>query len=131
MHRLVTLSSPPFTVVYANGPMFRLLGSGSRNIVGESFSKRLASEDDQIILSDCMVSSSTGNHKLMQFKKDKWGNKVEYRVKVSPIVARRFASREVAAVTHFAVEFIGQGEPTLVGEKLSGINPYPAVGVVG
>ena len=127
------MSSAPFTVVHANGPLFRFLGSGTKPLVGEAFANALAS-NNTISLSDCMVSSSTGNHKVIHFKPDKTGKLIESRIKVSPVVSQRSANREVATVTHFAIELLGEGassrqpSPATIGNKLSQNLP---VGVVG
>ncbi|CAJ1931768.1 unnamed protein product [Cylindrotheca closterium] len=131
--RLVTLSSAPFTVIHANGSLTHFLGFGADSVVGKTFSGTLAS-GSTVNLSECMVSSSTGNHKMINFKEEKTGKLIESRVKVSPIVAQRSSNREVATVTHFAIELIGDGgsrgpsPTTTAGNKLSQNHP---VGIVG
>lgn len=100
--------------------------------MGEAFEGTLDS-GNTASLSECMVSSSTGNHKMIHFKEETTGNLIESRVKVSPIVAQRSTNREITTVTHFAIELIGEGgsrgrSPIAMESKLSHSLP---VGVVG
>jgi hypothetical protein len=104
---LVALSVAPFTIVHANGAFFKFSkASTTYKILGAPFSSILDPNQwvEPVPLSEYMVASSKGNHKNVFLKQDSSGKAVECRMKVSPIVARKTANREVSTVTHFAIE---------------------------
>jgi hypothetical protein len=63
-------------------------------------------------LNECMVSSSSGNHKKIVLRAGSSPNGVECLLKVSPIVARKSRMSEATTATHFAIELTGRGEDT-------------------
>jgi hypothetical protein len=61
-------------------------------------------------LAECMVSSSSGNHKKIVLRAGSSSNGVECLLKVSPIVARKSRMSDVTTATHFAIELTKRNE---------------------
>lgn len=131
--RLVASSCSPFTIVHANAAFIRFSGIPADKILGSPFSSLLDAEtnNQSSSLRDCMLSSSTGHHKKLMLRAEPSAKKVESVFKVSPIVARKTETSEVATATHFAVECTDPNgfhqesiQRTLTGREL-------AVGVMG
>lgn len=129
LNRLVTLSSAPFTIVHANGAFLRLSEAATGNILGAPLSSILKSELNTE-LPDCMVASSTGDHKKFVFKmKSSSGKPIESFMKVSPVVPQRSANKGVTTVTHYAIELIEQYTSS-ISHSLDSAPEIP-VGVMG
>lgn len=113
---MVTLSSSPFSIVYANAAFLRLSGLPADRVIGCGFAavavSQTTKDDDPkpVLLSDCMLSSGSGNHQKVRFipNEDKPNQEpLERYARVVPIVSKRPVHRsEVSNVTHFSVELL-------------------------
>jgi hypothetical protein len=109
----VTLACHPFSIVHANAAFLRLSGLPYERIIGSDFASLVDNSADEedgktILLSDCVVSSGSGNHHRLQLvREDDTKKPVERWAKVFPVVERKpVHSSEVSNVTHFAVGLV-------------------------
>jgi len=117
--RLLALSCHPFSIVHANAAFLRLSGLPCEKIIGSGFASIVDSSNDEegskpVLLSDCLVSSDSGNpRKLQLVREDETMKPVERWAKVFPIVERKPSrGSEVSNVTHFAVELVEEMDLT-------------------
>jgi hypothetical protein len=135
MLRLVAMSHNPFSIVHANAAFCRLSGLPSDKIIGSGFASIIDSRTKPVLLSDCMVSSDSGNHRKLQIINNNSGDStsepVERYFKVLPVVSKQPSNgKEVFNVTHLAVDLLGESD----GAVLSMSQPSDtnmAVGVMG
>ncbi len=101
--------------MYANAAFLRLSGIPADRVLGSGFSSVAVSQTmdgdaKPILLSDCMVSSCSGNHKKLRLVRNQDEEKqepVERYAKVVPIVSKRpVHGAEVSNVTHYSIELI-------------------------
>jgi hypothetical protein len=111
-NRLVANFSAPFNIVHSNAAFARLTGLPSHEISGSPFSSLLFEDGEdslQASLSECLVSSSHGKNKILHLRLGASDKSLKCQIKVSPIVARKTAAREVRNVSHFAIEIVAVG----------------------
>lgn len=134
--RLIANSCAPFSIVHANAAFFRLSGLAPDQILGARFSSILESEPNSkhTSLPECMMSSSSGNHKKLVLRAEYPQEATKSRVKVSPIVARKTTSSEattMTTMTHYVIEFNFDGETPERNIRRPVADSHLAVGVMG
>jgi hypothetical protein len=125
------MSSAPHAIIHSNAAFAKLTGLDTTSLLAEPFSSIMyrdtnaaAASDEAAVdsstksiipsvsLVDCVVSSSHGEHRILQIRCLESGtNKVlERNVRVSPIVERKSTESEVTDVSHFAIEILEEQE---------------------
>ena len=130
LFRLIALAYDPYLIVYANAAFIRLSGLPSEKIIGSGFAsiadrRNEEGEAKPVVLTDCMMSSESGNHPKLQLVHD--GDKkddkapVQCYAKVLPIVSKRpLHGFEPSKVSHFAVELLGDTGSGIVSSSSLG-----------
>ena len=138
LFRLVVSSCTPYPILHANAAFFRFSGMTPSAVLGASFTSLQEQEEAEsnqrrpLSLPECMVSSSSGNNrKFVLVAADDAEKPIQCRIKVSPIVARKTETSEVTSMTHFAIDFVEDGESpdANIHRPLTGADL--AVGVMG
>ena len=121
LHRLVSLSSPPYIIIHVNGAYGQLTGLTSAETLGRTVGDLVvrSSQSKNLVLAACAASSSEGRDVSVDAisKRDDTAL-LRGKIRVTPIVPSLNAPksdpgydargdiRELSNVTHFSIDFI-------------------------
>lgn len=97
-NRLVTLSTPPYKIVFVNSSYGALTGVPSHETLGKTLYD-FVSNPTSLSLDSCAATSSTGQYTHVDLSSSQL---LDLRMKVTPVVSSRHGA--VTNVTHFVVD---------------------------